>query len=240
MPVDVAVGRAEQQLEAAVGDPWSEAAVLQDLALLYGFAGRFADARGAYRRCQSISAASGAKLGWARCTMLAGRIEMMAGNPVEAERILTEGDEALRAMGERAYRASIVAELAAAVYAQGRLGQALRLTEEAEALGVADYDAQARWRATRAKLLARAGQFPAAARLAEEAVALIPATADWPQRAEFLVAKAEVSQLAGALDEAEGSLRRALRFYDDRQMVLLAERTRALLASLAAQRHSSG
>jgi predicted ATPase/DNA-binding SARP family transcriptional activator len=240
IPVDVAVGRAEQQLEAAAGDPWSEAAILQDLALLYGFAGRFADARTTYRRCQSISAASGAKLHWARCTMLAGRIEMMAGNPVEAERILTEGDEALRAMGERAYRASIIAELAAAVYAQGRLGQALRLTEEAEALGVADYDAQARWRATRAKLLARAGQFPTATRLAEEAVALIPATADWPQRAEFLIAKAEVAHLAGALDEAEDSLRRALQFYDDRQMKLLAEQTRALLASLATQRHTSG
>jgi len=239
MPVDVAVSRAEQQLEASAGDPWSEAAILQDLALLYGFAGRFADARAAYRRGQSISAASGAKLHWARCTMLAGRIEMMAGNPAEAERILTEGAEALGAMGERAYRASIVAELAAAAYAQGRLGQALRLTEEAEALGVADYDAQARWRATRAKLLARAGQFPAATRLAVEAVALIPATADWPQRAEFLVAKAEVSELAGALDEAEDSLRQALRFYDDRQMVLLAERTRALLAGLAAQRHTS-
>ena len=233
IPVYVAVGRAEQQLEEAAGDPWSEAAILGDLALLYGFAGRFADARAAYRRGQSIFTASGAKLDWARCTMLAGRIEMMAGDPVEAERILTEGDEALRAIGERSYRASIAAELAAAVYAQGRLGQALRLTEEAEALGVADSDAQARWRATRAKLLARAGQFPAATRLAEEAVALIPATADWPQRAEFLVAKAEVSQLAGALDEAEESLCWALRFYEERRMVLLAERTRALLASLA-------
>ena len=233
IPVDVAVGRAEQQLEATTGDPWSEAAILQDLALLYGFAGRFADARAAYRRCQSISAASGAKLGWARCTMLAGRIEMMAGNPAEAERILTEGEEALRAMGERAYRASILAELAAAVDAQGRPGHALQLTEEAEALGVADYDAEARWRATRAKVLARAGQFRTATQLAEEAIALIPATADWPQRAEFLVAKAEVSQLAGAFDEAEDSLRQALRFYDDRHMVPLAERTRALLTSLA-------
>jgi len=60
-----------------------------------------------------------------------------------------------------------------------------------------------------------------------------------PRLAEMLVAKAEVSQLAGALDEAEDSLRQALRFYDDRQMVLLAERTRALLAGLAAQRHTS-
>jgi tetratricopeptide (TPR) repeat protein len=165
--------------------------------------------------------------------MLAGRIEMMAGAPAEAERILTEGYEALSATGERGYRASIAAELAAAVYAQGRLGQALRLTEEAEALEVADYDAEARWRAIRAKLLAQAGQFLTATRLAEEAVALIPATAGWPQRAEFLVAKAEVSQLAGAVDKAEESLREALQFYEERRMVLLAERTRALLASLA-------
>ena len=99
-------------------------------------------------------------------------------------------------------------------------------------------DAQARWRATRATLLARRGQFPAAARLAEEAVALVAATEDAPERAEFLVAKAEVAQLAGALDEAEDSLRRALQFYDGRQMVLLAERTRALLAGLTAQRRA--
>jgi tetratricopeptide (TPR) repeat protein len=150
-----------------------------------------------------------------------------------------ESYEVFRAMGERGYRASAVALLAEAVYAQGRFGQALQLTEEAETLcGADDWEAQAQWRATRAKLLAQRGQFPAATRLAEEAVALVPATADAPERAEFLVAKAEVSQLAGALDEAEDSLRRALQFYDDRRAVPLAERTRALLASLAAQRHT--
>ena len=44
-----------------------------------------------------------------------------------------------------------------------------------------------------------------------------------------------MSRLAGALDQAEDSLRRALQFYQDRRMVLLAERTRALLASLTRQ-----
>src|SRR5207248_9509252 len=120
------------------------------------------------------------------------------------------------------------------VYAQGRFDQALRLTEEAEALaGPDDYDAQARWRATRAKLLARRSQFDAATTLAGEAVALVPEPSDAPERAEFLVAPAEVARLAGALGEAEASLRRALRFYQDRRMVVLAERARVLLASLA-------
>src|SRR5262249_57105065 len=123
------------------------------------------------------------------------------------------------AMGERGDRANIVTLLAEAVYAQGRFGEALRLTEEGEALaGAGDFDVQGRWRATRAKLLARRGQFRAAARLAEEAVALVPATCEAPERAEFLVAQAEGSRLAGALDQAEAGLRRALQFYQERRV----------------------
>jgi tetratricopeptide (TPR) repeat protein len=236
IPVDVAVGRAERLLEAACGDPWDEAAILEPLSLTYGYAGRFADARAACRRAQSILTASGAKLAWARCAQGAGRIELMAGDPAAAEQALREGYEALHAMGERGDRANIVTLLAEAAYAQGRLDEALRLTEEGEALaGAGDFDAQGRWRATRAKLLARHGQFRAAARLAEEAVALVPATCEAPERAEFLVAQAEVARLAGAAGQAETGLRRALQFYRDRRMVALAERTGALLASLTRQ-----
>ncbi|MGE5290015.1 MAG: hypothetical protein ACM3ML_23080 [Micromonosporaceae bacterium] len=237
IPADEAIGRAESLLEAATGDPWAEAAILLPLSMLYGYAGRFADARAAYRRCQSIFTGSGAKLDWAVCAFVVGKIELTAGDPAAAERNLRQGHEVLRAMGERGYRATTAAILAEAVYTQGRLGQALGLTEEAEAhAGAADFDTQSRWRATRAKLFARRSQFGLAARLAEEALALIPATCHTPELAEFLVAKAEVSQLAGALDDAEACLRRALQLYEDRRMVPLAERTRASLASLAAQR----
>ena len=121
------------------------------------------------------------------------------------------------------------------------MGEALRLTEEAEALaGLDDYEAQGRWRATRAKLLARRGQFPAATRLAEEAVALVPATVDPPERAEFLLAWAEVCRLHGEFDQADACARRALQFYEDRQMVPLAERARALIDSHATQDRDPG
>jgi tetratricopeptide (TPR) repeat protein len=236
IPFDVAVGRAERLLEAASGDPWDEAAILEPLAMTYGYAGRFADARAAICRAQSAFTASGAKLDRARCAQGAGRIELMAGDPAAAEQILREGYEALRAVGERGDRGNIVTLLAEAAYAQGRFGEALRLTKEAETLAVTgDFDAQGRWRATRAKLLARRGRFGAAARLAEEAVTLVPATCEAPERAEFLLAQAEVARLAGALGQAEGSLRRALQLYQDRRMVVLAERTGALLASLTRQ-----
>jgi hypothetical protein len=69
-------------------------------------------------------------------------------------------------------------------------------------------------------------------------VALVPAAIDMSERAEFLMAKAEVSRLAGALDEAEDSLHSALQFYAEREWVPLAEQARAQFASLTAQRRT--
>ena len=139
-------------------------------------------------------------------------------------------------MGERGYLSSNLAALAEAAYALGRLGEAHQLTEEAEALAAADdHDAQARWRATRAKLLAQRGQFPAASQLTGQAETLAPAS--WSElQAAILVAKAEVSKLAGAPEEAASSLRKALRIYQERRAPALADRTRTALASLIADR----
>ena len=125
-------------------------------------------------------------------------------------------------------------------YALGRAGEAYRLTEEAEALAAADdLDAQVRWRITRAKILARRGQFTAARHLAGEAEALIAPTTWAECQAEILVAKAEVAKLAGARAEAAASLRAALRIYEDRRAGALAKRTRAALASLPADYKSN-
>ena len=154
---------------------------------------------------------------------------------------MTAGFDALRALGERGWRATAATILAEAVYAQGRLDQALRLTEEAEVFATPDdFEAQGRWRATRAKVLARRGQYRAAARLAEQAVALVPAASGAPELAEFLVAQAEVLRLAGALNQAEASLRKALQLYENRRMTALAGQTRTLLASLTEQRSALG
>lgn len=232
-----AVGRAERLLQEAAGDPWAETAILQPLIMLYGFAGRLDDARAAWRRARSTLTASGAELDLAICAKLAGRAELIAGKPAAAEQIMRQGYETLAAMGERGHRGSLATWLAEALYVQGRYDEALRLTEEAEVLaGLDDYEVQGRWRATRAKVLARRGQTSTAMRLAGEAVALISATFDPPERAEFLLAKAEVARLHGALGEAEACARQALEFYESRQMVPLAEQAHALLGSLATQR----
>ena len=236
IPADVAIGRAEQLLEAAAGDPWGEAAMLRELSVLYGYAGRFGDARAAYTRSRSEFTRAGAKLDWGMSAIAAGETEITAGDFGAAEQILRQGVETLRAMGERGYRSTAVAYLAEALYAQGRLDEAQRLTEDAEALaGVGDVTSQAKWRAVRAKLLARRGEFGAAARLADEALAQIPATSFDPLLGDVLIAKADVLRLAGAPGDAETSLRRALQLYEDRRMTPLADRARAMLASIAEQ-----
>jgi predicted ATPase len=236
VPADAAMARAEQVLQEASGDPWAEAAILGPLSLLYAYAGRFADARAALARYQSLFAGFGAKIAWAQVACQGGLIELAAGDPAAAERVLREGYEAFRAMGERGYLSTIAGVLAEAVYLQGRLDEAQQLTEEAQALAAADdIDAQARWRATRAKLLARRGQFPAARRLAAEAVALVAPTPWAVLHAEALKAQAEVNRLAGARDQAEASLRAALRIYEDRHAVPLAEEARAALTGLTDQ-----
>jgi hypothetical protein len=233
VPADVAIGRAERYLEAVSGDPWAEAAILQPLSMLYGYVGRFADARAAIMRAQSAQTRCGAKIYSAMNAAQAGSIEMIAGDAAAAEAELTKGCDALRATGQRGVLCSALPALAEAKYALGRFGEAHQLTEEAEALAPADdLDAQARWRAARAKVLAQRGQFTIARQLAAEAEALIAPTTWADLQAEVLVAKAEVSRLAGALGEAAASLRTALRIYQDRHAVALADRTRAALASL--------
>ena len=234
IPLDVAISCGEQFLGQAAGDPWAEAEILQTLAELYAQAGRVADARTAISRAQSGHTRSGSKINAAMSTATAGRIEMTAGDPAAAEQLLRQGCEALRAAGEHGwFLPTMLPSLAEAVYTQGRLDEADQLTEEANALAAAgDFDTQARWRATRAKILARRGQHAAARQLADEAEALVAPTSWTALQAEVLEAKAEVSRLAGAAAEAETCLRAALGIHEQRRASALASRTRAALASL--------
>jgi predicted ATPase len=236
IPVDVAISRTEQFLDQASGDPWAEAPGWQTLSGLYALAGRFADARAAIGRVQSAHTRSGEKIWLAVSTAIAGEIELGAGDPAAAEQQLRKACEELRAIGERGFLASALPSLAEAVYAQGRLDEACQLTEDAETLADPDnITAQAVWRATRAKILARRGQHAAAGQLADQAQALAAPTSVTALLAEVLEAKAEVSRLAGATAQAETCLRTALDIHEQRRASALADRTRAALASLLAQ-----
>ena len=234
---DEAVSRAEALLQAASGDPWAQAAILGPLSVLYGYLGRFADARAALARSQSAFARSGGRIDWARLSIQGGLIELTAGDPVAAEQVITPGYDALRAMGERGWRATLATLLAEAVYVQGRLDQALGLTQEAEACaGPYDFDAQARWRAIRARCSPGAASSVPRPSWPSRRWPSSPAAAAASELAEYLLDQAEVAQLAGQFDQADASLRKALKIYQSRRIAPLAERTRTMLARLDEQR----
>ncbi len=235
-PADIAVARAEKLLQAASGDPWAEADLLKPLCVLYAYVGRAADARAALARARAILLRFGAQFALAESGISAGWMELTIPDPAAAERYLREAHAALRAMGERRYFAFIAAMLAEALYAQGRFDEAQQMTDEAMA---ADVPEAGIWKTSllslRAKVLARRGQPDAARRLVAEAEALLTPASSTAVRTEVLEAKAEVSRLAGALDEAAASLRTALRLYEDRRATHLAGQVRADLAALAVQ-----
>jgi hypothetical protein len=54
-------------------------------------------------------------------------------------------------------------------------------------------------------------------------------------QAEILMARAEVGRLAGEREQAESSLRAALRIYQDRHATTLADQAAAALACLVGQ-----
>jgi tetratricopeptide (TPR) repeat protein len=233
IPADTAIARAGQLLQTANGEPWAEADILAPLSLIYAYAGRFADAREAIARGQAVNGRSEAKFTRAIVAATSGEVELIAGDPATAERHLREAYEAFHAMGERGPLSSVAGRLAEALYEQGRLEEAQQVTEEAQAAAApGDIDAQARWRAPRAKVLARAGQFPAARALLDEAAALVSPTSWAVLQAEILMARAEVDRLAGTPEQAAASQRAALRIYQDRHATTLADQAETALASL--------
>ena len=239
IPADAAIPRAEQLLQTADGEPWAEAGILTPLSVLCAYADHFADARDAIARARSVYDSSGTKIRRAMDADVAGEVELIAGDPAAAEQHLREAYEAYRAMGERGFSRSVIGQLAEALYAQGRLGEAQQMTEEGQAAAAPDdIDAQTRWRAVRAKVLARAGQFPAAQALLDEAGALVSPTSSAALQAQILLVRVEVDRLAGASERAEASLRAAPRIYADRHAAPLAEEAAAALAGPAA--HPSG
>jgi len=161
--------------------------------------------------------------------------ELALGDPVAAERYLREGYGAFGAMGERRYRSSIATLLAEALYAQGRFDEARQMTDEAQALTLPDdLGPEVRERAIAAKLLAVRGHFAAALRLADEAEALVTPSYLLYQ-AVVQMAKAEVHRLAGTPRQAERCLRAALRIYEDRRAIALAEQAKTALTRLTAE-----
>jgi len=162
-------------------------------------------------------------------------ISMLADDPAAAEQRLRSACDLLELMGNNGFLGTRLGCLADAIYAQGRYTEAEAMSVRAEelvGLDPSDSDAQFRWRAVRAKVLAQRGEYIAAETMAREAVALIEHTDCLNDKGGTQLDLAEVLQRAGRTEEARAALQEALQLFEAKENVVAARKARARLENL--------
>jgi class 3 adenylate cyclase/tetratricopeptide (TPR) repeat protein len=230
-PVPEAIERAEAILARAQKAPGVQSTCLVCLAGLQAMAGRFEHARSLLTRGRAISEELGFRVWQAGFSLLASDIAMLRDDPADGERELRRGYQALAGMGERGLLSMVVAELARAVYEQGRYDEAMQLTDESSRVaGTADVRSQITWRAIRGKTLARKHEFARAEACALEAMAIAEKTDDLNSQGRALMDLADVLELAGRGEEAAPVVERALVLFERKGNVVSTDKARERLA----------
>ena len=209
-PVPQALTQCESLLAGGLTDRQVECMIQCKVAQLRAMNGDFEKARVLYRRARSILRELGEGVRAASTGSDVLIIEMLAGDLSTAEREAREDYAFLERRGETFFLASLAALLARVVREQGRQEEALALTEAAEAAASEDdFDAQILWRAVRAPILARAGQFGEADELITSALESARKADDPMLQAETLFEMAVVQYLKGNATDARVSLAEA-------------------------------
>ncbi len=240
-PVSEAIAYCEEIIERANGDRRSEGLITSLLAPLIAMNGDFDRARDLSRRAKLILEDLGPGVLAASTSQESSVVEMLARRPEVAEHQLRTDFQTLTEMGERYLLSTIAGELARAVYAQGRLDEAMDLTRAAEEL--ADEDdvvSQAYWRSVRARVLAHQGKLDEGVALAREAVDILTTTDILARRAEALIDFAEILETAGRAEAARNALDDAIALLDQKEHLVGLERARAALARVAASAPAQG
>jgi class 3 adenylate cyclase/tetratricopeptide (TPR) repeat protein len=229
-PVEQAIARCEEILELGRGHAAIEVSTRAKIAGLEAMRGRFELARELYLQCRAVGEEFGVGPVLAALPNYAGPIELLAGDPEAAERELRAGCHALEELGETSVLSTAQALLARTLEHVGQLDEAEEYTLLSERNASRDDVAsQATWRAVRARVLARRGEFERAGQLAREAVAIVDQTDFLVWRGEALLDLAEVHRLADDSASFVGSANDALRLFEAKGHVVHTERTRALL-----------
>jgi DNA-binding SARP family transcriptional activator/class 3 adenylate cyclase len=233
-PVPEAIRRCEELLGRPPRQQRVKASAYRALAGLVAMEGRFDESRELLEQDRAIIEDVGLRVAAAVASEIWGIVEMLAGKPEAAERKLREGYEILDAMGEKSGLSTLAAQLAHAVYAQGRYDDAFRFTEiSEEAAPEEDRSANVQWLAARAKVLARRGRAEEAESLARRAVGLAEPTDFLNLRGHALMDLGEVLRLTGRGGEAVSPVAEALQLYEQKGSTVAAGEARAVQAQLA-------
>jgi predicted ATPase/class 3 adenylate cyclase len=228
-PTNVADGinRCEAILAEVEANPVASAEVLQPIAGLHAMQGRFDEARELLAASDAAFEELGLTLNSA-VSHHAAMVDLLAGDPVAAERSLRRGYVALEEMGDRALLSTTAAFLGQALLAQDRYQEAEALAElSAELAAQDDLVTQVVWRGVRARCLAVGDRLDEAERLAQEAVTLAERTDFVNQRADALMDLGIVLGRLSRSEDAQAAFGEAVRLYEQKGNVVVAERVRS-------------
>jgi len=235
MPVAAAIARCRALITQAGDDRRTEGVIRCALAQLEAMEGRFAEARGQYQAARTMLTELGVKVLAASVSLNAGPVEMLAGDPMAAERALRSDAAELEGMGERYLLPCVTGYLSQAVLEQGRFDEADELAVRcAESSAADDVEAQVIWRRVRAQIWATHGRRDQATALAEDAVRLADTTDSPSLRADTLADFAIVLRDCGLANDAASVAERALRLYEEKGNRVAADRLRQSGALAAA------
>lgn len=218
-------------LDRTAGDPRLKLTVLGTLAYMVGIQGRVSEAERLIAEGRKLADGLGETV-WLFPVLLAFYMAWLS-DPVAAEQDLRPVYEGLKKIGEQSHFCSISTMLAQAVYAQGRYDEAQELSREAErSTRPNDVHSHIIWRGTRAKVLARGGEFKAAEELVRAAVDYAETSDFLHSHAEALTDLAEVLALAGRSADAASGIEAAIRLHEEKGNLLAVTQTRTLLEDL--------
>jgi class 3 adenylate cyclase/tetratricopeptide (TPR) repeat protein len=235
-PVEKAKERLEQIIAEARArpSPGVEGPTLRFLGYLEAMSGRFEEARALSERGRVILADLGLSSWLFGQTQATGAAELLAGDPVAAEREYRFGYDGLGKLGETGMRSTSAAYLAESLYRQGRYEEAERYAKICrETSSPDDVMSQIAWRLVAARLQARSGKVEEAEQFAREAVELGERSDARDQQGDAWSALGEALASAGRRPEALAAAEEALTRYEQKGNVVLAERTRAVIAELS-------
>ena len=233
IPVQLAIEQCERLIADGLTDRIAESAIQCSLAQLRAMNGELDVARDLCRRGRAMLRELGQGIIAASIGMDVALVELHGGDLANAERDVRADYEFLAQKGERYFLSSMAMFMSRLVRDQGRDEEALTWSKTAEEATTSDdLLIQALWRATRAPILARAGQHAEALQMSTQAVELMQQAETPSLQADVLLEHATVLCLAGNPDEARPHIDVALALYLEKGNRFGAGRARALAQDL--------
>ena len=229
------VTRAVEKCEALLAEqpaPRTVASCYRSLAQLRAMTARFGEARLLVERDRLMLEELGLPVFAAATSWVNGAVELLAGEPGIAEKVLRAGLERLLRLENSLYSAAVAALLARALYEQEKPDEALSMIHFAGQGPHHDVAVRVGWRGIRAKLLAREGRIVEAARLVQEAVRIARTTDSPDLCGDALADEGDVRLLINDPAAAFEAFESAEVLYREKGNFVSAERTRLRLIAL--------